>query len=486
MPGTNRGNTNTVHEIAMNLIMKRIMYAIIPELCHKYALAFMWRGYIITQLIEYKIQTMSAIKSVHAREILDSRGNPTVEVEMTLEDDSFGRASVPSGASTGSHEAVELRDKAERYGGKGVEKAVSNVNSAIAQAIVGNEFTQSTIDKALIDLDGTKNKGNLGANAILGVSLAFAHATAKSKKQALYEYFHEISGSTEKMRLPVPMMNVINGGKHAENSTDLQEFMIVPLGAPTFKEALRYRAEIFHALKKILASKKLNTSVGDEGGYAPALPNNTAAIETIIEAIQKAGYTPGHDVAIAIDAAATELYQDGVYNLATENKKLTSKEMVEFYAEWLKKYPIVSIEDGLSEDDWEGYELKTKLLGDKLQIVGDDLFVTNVERLQQGIDRKVGNSILIKVNQIGTITETIAAIKLAHDNGYTSIVSHRSGETEDTTIADLVVGLGTGQIKTGSLSRTDRIAKYNQLLRIEEALGDKAVYPGKSAFKIQK
>lgn len=433
---------------------------------------------------------MGVIKEVRAREILDSRGNPTVEVDITLKDGSFGRSAVPSGASTGSHEAVELRDgDKERYGGKGVAKAVANVNTTISKALTGKKFDQATLDKALITLDGTPNKGALGANAILGVSMAFAHAQAKSEKIPLYQYFKNISGTKEKMTLPVPLMNVLNGGKHAENSTDLQEFMIVPLGAPTFKEALRYGAEVFHALKKILSAKKLNTSVGDEGGYAPSLPNNEAAIETIIEAIQKAGYTPGVDIAIAIDAAATEVYEanadkkGGVYNLKTENKKLSSKEMVEYYANWVKKYPIVSIEDGLAEDDWTGYELMTKKLGTKTQIVGDDLFVTNVERLSQGIKKNVGNSILIKLNQIGTITETIDAVKMAKKAGYTAIISHRSGETEDTTIADFVVGLSTGQIKTGSASRTDRIAKYNQLLRIEEALGDKALFPGKKAFK---
>ncbi len=427
---------------------------------------------------------MGVIKEVRAREILDSRGNPTVEVDVTLKDGSFGRSAVPSGASTGSHEAVELRDgDKERYGGKGVSKAVDNVNGAIKTAITGKKFDQASLDKALIDLDGTPNKGKLGANAILGVSMAFAHAKAKSEKVPLYQYFKDISGSKEKMQLPVPLMNVLNGGKHAENSTDLQEFMIVPHGAPTFKEALRYGAEVFHALKKILSSKGLNTSVGDEGGYAPSLPTNEAAIETIIEAIKKAGFTPGMDISIAIDAAATEIYENGKYNLKTEKKILTSKEMVEYYANWCKKYPIVSIEDGLAEDDWTGYELMTKKLGDKVQIVGDDLFVTNVDRLKQGIKQNVGNSILIKLNQIGTVTETIDAIKLAKKSKYTSIISHRSGETEDTTIADFVVGLATGQIKTGSASRTDRIAKYNQLLRIEEALGDKAIFPGKNVFK---
>ncbi|MBI5133968.1 MAG: phosphopyruvate hydratase [Candidatus Taylorbacteria bacterium] len=424
------------------------------------------------------------IKEVKAREILDSRGNPTVEVDIILKDGSFGRAAVPSGASTGSHEAVELRDgDKERYGGKGVQNAVANVNGEIAKAIVGKKFDQASLDKALIALDGTPNKGRLGANAILGVSLAFAHASAKSQNIPLYAYFKAISGTKERFSLPVPLMNVLNGGKHADNSTDLQEFMIVPVGAPSFKEALRYGAETFHALKKILSAKKLNTSVGDEGGYAPSLPNNEAAIETIIEAIKKAGFTPGIDIAIAIDAAATEVYEGGKYNLKTEKRTLTSKEMVEFYADWCKKYPIVSIEDGLAEDDWAGYELLTKKLGGKVQIMGDDLFVTNVERLAKGIKQNVGNSILIKLNQIGTVTETIEAIKMAKKAGYTSIISHRSGETEDTTIADFVVGLSTGQIKTGSASRTDRVAKYNQLLRIEEALGDKALYPGKDAFK---
>jgi len=447
---------------------------------------------------------MTTIKDIFAREILDSRGNPTVEVEMTLSDGSFGRASVPSGASTGSHEAIELRDgDKSRYGGKGVLKAVENVNVTIKNAIVGKGFDQKSLDKKLIELDGTENKSNLGANAILGVSLAFSHASAKSEKIPLYEYFHKISAPTpegrgsdrsvgkNKMLLPVPMMNVLNGGKHAENSTDLQEFLIVPLGAPTFREALRYGAETFHALKKILEAKKLNTSVGDEGGYAPSLPTNESAIEIIIEAIKKAGYTPGTDISIAIDAAASELYEPstssgqetGLYNLKTEKRKLSSKEMIGYYDALVKKYPIVSIEDGFSEDDWSGFEAMTKELGNKIQIVGDDLFVTNVKRLEKGIEQKAANSILIKLNQIGTVTETIDAVKLAHKNKFTAIISHRSGETEDTTIADFAVGLSTGQIKTGSLSRTERVAKYNQLLRIEEALGSKAVYPGKEIFK---
>ncbi|MDQ5957916.1 MAG: enolase [Patescibacteria group bacterium] len=424
---------------------------------------------------------MATISSIKAREILDSRGNPTVEVDVTLSDGSFGRAAVPSGASTGSHEAVELRDAEKRYGGKGVEQAVANVNHELAQTLVGNEYNQESLDRAMIALDGTENKGRLGANAILGVSLAFAHATAKSEKKPLYQYFADISGTT-KLLLPVPMMNILNGGKHAENSTDLQEFMIMPLGAPSFREALRYGAEVFHALKKILASRKLNTSVGDEGGYAPSLPSNEAAIEIIIEAIEKAGYTAGQDIFIAIDGAASELYENGKYELKTEGKSLTSAEMVDFYAAWTAKFPIVSIEDGLAEDDWEGYKLMTEKIGDKVQIVGDDLFVTNIKRLQMGIDQKAGNSILIKLNQIGTVTETIEAIKMAHEAGMTAVVSHRSGETEDTTISDFVVGLGTGQIKTGSLCRSERTAKYNQLLRIEEELGNKAAFPGKGAL----
>ncbi len=414
---------------------------------------------------------MHTIKNLFAREIVDSRGNPTVEVEMTLDDSSFGRASVPSGASTGSHEAVELRDgDKSRYGGLGVLRAVGNVNMTIKKAIVGKSFDQKSLDETLIALDGTKNKSNLGANAILGVSLAFSRARATAEKIPLYEYFHNISGTKEKMILPRPMVNILNGGKHAENSTDIQEFMIVPVGAPNFREALRYGAETFHALKKILESKNLNTNVGDEGGYAPKLPTNESAIELLMEAISKAGYKAGKDIAIAIDAAATEFYENGVYNLKTENKKLSSDEMIEYYAALVKKYPIISIEDGLAEDDWGGFAAMTKKLGGKIQIVGDDLFVTDVARLKKGIEKKAANSILIKLNQIGTVTETIAAVKLAKENKFTAIVSHRSGETEDTTIADFAVGLSTGQIKTGSLSRSERVAKYNQLLRIEEAL----------------
>jgi enolase len=423
------------------------------------------------------------IIKIVGREILDSRGNPTAEADVTLSDGSFGRAAVPSGASTGSHEAVELRDgDKKRYGGKGVQNAVANVNGPIAKLLRGKAWTQKTLDEAMIALDGTENKGKLGANAILGVSLAFAKAMAESQGKTLYGYFKSVSKSTSTY-LPTPMMNILNGGKHAENSTDIQEFMIVPVGAKTFAEALRYGTEVFHALKKILASRHLNTSVGDEGGYAPSLPSNTAAIETILEAITNAGYKPGKDIAIAIDAAASELYKDGKYELATEGKSLSGAQMVDFYADWVKRFPIVSIEDGLAEDDWESWKLLTKKLGNKIQIVGDDLFVTNIARLKMGIEQKAGNSILIKLNQIGTVTETISAIQMAHKAGMTAVVSHRSGETEDSTIADFVVGLGAGQIKTGSLCRSERTAKYNQLLRIEEELGKKAVYLGGKVYR---
>ena len=427
---------------------------------------------------------MSEIKKITAREILDSRGNPTVEVDLILADGSFGRASVPSGASTGSYEAIELRDNDKtRFGSKGVIKAVKNTNRTIFQEVSDKNLTQAEIDELMIKIDGTENKGNLGANAILGVSLAFAKAKAKSEKLELYQYFAKISENNNPVILPVPMMNILNGGVHAENSTDLQEFMIVPAGAPSFKEALRYGAEVFHTLKKILKDKGLNTNVGDEGGFAPTLKNNEAALELIIEAIRTTGYEPGKDIFIAIDAAATELFNNGVYDLKTEGRKLKANEMIGLYKSWLDKYPIISIEDGLAEDDWDGYKLFTEKLGSRVQIVGDDLFVTNIKRLQNGIEQKVANSILIKLNQIGTVSETIEAIQMAYNAGYTSIVSHRSGETEDTTIADLVVGLGTGQIKTGSLCRTERIAKYNQLLRIEEELGEDAKFPGLSAFK---
>ena len=429
---------------------------------------------------------MHKISKIFAREILDSRGNPTVEVDLTLRDGSFGRAAVPSGASTGSYEAVELRDgDKKRYGGKGVLKAVENANTILKKALCGKEWNQKTLDAKMIEVDGTENKAKLGANAILGISLAFAHAVSKGMKKPLYKYFKDLAKTGYAVRLPVPMMNIINGGKHAENSTDLQEFMIMPIGAPTFSEALRYGAETFHALKKILKAKGLNVSVGDEGGYAPALPNNEAAIQVIIEAIQAAGYKPGKDISIAIDGAASELFNKdkNKYVLASENKELTSEEMVAFYENLVGKYPIVSIEDGLAEDDWAGYTIMTKKLGKKVQIVGDDLFVTNIKKLQEGIEKKACNSILIKLNQIGTVSETIDAINMAKKAGYTSVVSHRSGETEDSTIADFVVGLGTGQIKTGSLCRSERVCKYNQLLRIEQELGKKAEFPGKGAFK---
>ncbi len=428
---------------------------------------------------------MAKIKSVFAREILDSRGNPTVEVDITLKDGSFGRAAVPSGASTGSHEAVELRDGGKRYMGKGVEKAVKNVNTILAKALVGKEFDQRSIDKKMIEIDGTANKGKLGANAILGISMAFSRATAVSMKTPLYKYFNKISKTGNTIQLPVPMMNILNGGKHAEKSIDFQEIMIMPAGAKSFKQALQYGAEVFHTLKKILHEKGLSTTVGDEGGFAPSLSSNEEAIKIVLEAIEKAGYKAGKDIFLALDVAATELYKDGKYHLACENRVLTSEEMVNFYADWCAKYPIVSIEDGLAEDDWEGYKMMTDKLGKKTQIVGDDLFVTNIDRLKMGIEKGVGNSILIKLNQIGTVSETIDAVNMAKKAKYTSIISHRSGETEDTTIADFVVGTGTGQIKTGSLSRTDRVAKYNQLLRLEETLGKKAVFRGNKVFKTE-
>ncbi len=428
---------------------------------------------------------MTKIKSIIAREILDSRGNPTVEVDLILKDGSFGRAAVPSGASTGSHEAVELRDGGKRYGGKGVEKAVKNVNTILAKALANKEFDQKSLDKKMIELDGTANKGRLGANAILGISMAFSKASAVSMKIPLYKYFNKIAKTGNTIQLPVPMMNILNGGKHAEKSTDFQEFMIMPVGAKSFKEALRYGTEVFHILKKILHEKGLATTVGDEGGFAPSLASNEEAIKIILEAIEKAGYKAGKDIFIALDVAATELYKDGKYHLACENRSLTSEEMVAFYADWCAKYPIISIEDGLAEDDWDGYKLMTDKLGKKTQIVGDDLFVTNIDRLKMGIEKGVGNSILIKLNQIGTVSETIDAVNMAKKARYTSIISHRSGETEDTTIADFVVGTGVGQIKTGSLSRTDRVAKYNQLLRLEEGLGKKAVFRGNKVFKTE-
>jgi enolase len=426
---------------------------------------------------------MSKIKSVYAREILDSRGNPTIEVDLTLSDGSFGRSAVPSGASTGSHEAVELRDgDSGRYGGKGVQKAVNNVNTTISKAIIRKEYDQRKLDETLIALDGTPNKGKLGANAILGVSMAFAHACAKSSKKSLSVYFNKLAGKKIAMQLPVPMMNIVNGGKHAENASDVQEFMVVPVGFASFKEALRAGTEIFHSLRKILHSKGLATTVGDEGGYAPSLQSNESALEMVMEAIKNAGYEPGKQIAIAMDVAATELYKDGKYVLARDGKTLSAEEMVSWYESLVSKYPIISIEDGLAEDDWGGYQLLTQKLGNKIQLVGDDLFVTNIQRLGIGIEKHIANSILIKLNQIGTVSETLDAIALARKANYTSIISHRSGETEDSTIADFAVGTGVGQIKTGSLSRSDRTAKYNQLLRIEEALGTKAVYPGRKAF----
>lgn len=423
----------------------------------------------------------TAISDVKARQILDSRGNPTVEVDIILQDGSFGRASVPSGASTGEHEAVELRDGDKtKYNGKGVLKAVANVNGEIKKAIKGSDaLKQGELDQALIDLDGTPNKGRLGANAILGVSLAAAKAAAASKKMPLYRY---IGGDKAKV-LPIPMMNILNGGAHADNNVDLQEFMIMPIGADSFSEALRWGAETFHSLKKILHDRKLSTSVGDEGGFAPDLKSNEEAVEVILVAIDKAGYKAGKDISIALDPASSSFYEDGKYILEAEPKvQNSSKDMIDFYSRWVSKYPIVSIEDGLAEDDWDGWKKLTEALGKKTQIVGDDLFVTNVKRLRMGIEKKIANSILIKVNQIGTLSETLDAIDLAKKYGYTAVVSHRSGETEDTTISHLVVATNTGQIKTGSICRTDRICKYNELLRIEELLGKKAVY-GKAIWK---
>lgn len=427
---------------------------------------------------------MPKISKIIAREILDSRGNPTVEADVVLKDGSFGRAAVPSGASTGSREAIELRDgDTKHYGGKGVLKAVANVNTELKKALIGKEFNQKSLDEKMIEIDGTENKARIGANAILAVSMAFARASAESDDMPLYKYFKKIGKTGKPLVLPVPMMNIINGGKHAQNSTDLQEFMIMPLGAPTFREALRYGVETFHSLKKILSSKNMSTSVGDEGGFAPSLPSNEAAIEIILEAIAKAGYKAGKDISIAIDPAASEFYKDGKYHLEREGKILSSDEMVQYYCDLTAKYPIVSIEDGLAENDWDGFRLLTKKIGNKVQIVGDDIFVTNSKILQEGIDKKTANSILIKLNQIGTISETIDTINMANKAGFTSVVSHRSGETEDSIISDFVVGLGTGQIKTGSLCRGERTAKYNQLLRIEEQLGKKAVFLGNQTFK---
>ena len=424
---------------------------------------------------------MSAIIDVIGREILDSRGNPTVEAEVVLESGVTGRAAVPSGASTGVREAIELRDKdPKRYGGKGVLKAVEHVNTELADAVIGLEATdQAFIDRKMIELDGTDNKSRLGANAILAVSMAVARAAAEETGMPLYRYF----GGMGAVELPVPMMNVINGGAHANNNLDLQEFMIIPLGAPSFKEALRYGAETFHALKKIITSKGMSTAVGDEGGFAPKCESHEEAIELIMEAIKAAGLEPGRDVCIGLDCASSEFYEDGKYTLAkSSGKSMTAEEWAQVLKGWVEKYPIISIEDGMAEGDWEGWKHLTDLLGGKIQLVGDDLFVTNPKILKEGIEKGVANSILIKVNQIGTLSETFEAIDMAKKAGYTAVVSHRSGETEDSTIADIAVGLNAGQIKTGSMSRSDRMAKYNQLLRIEEDLGSVAVYPGRAAF----
>jgi enolase len=423
---------------------------------------------------------MSAIVDVIAREILDSRGNPTVEADVLLESGVMGRAAAPSGASTGSREAIELRDgDASRYGGKGVMRAVENVNTEICEAIIGVDATeQGFVDKTLNDLDGTENKSRLGANGILAVSMAVAKAAAEESGLPLHRYL----GGAGPMAMPVPMMNVINGGVHADNSLDLQEFMIVPVGAPTFKEALRYGTEVFHVLKKLLHERGFATAVGDEGGFAPRLPKHEAAIKFVIEAIEAAGYRPGEDIALALDCASSEFYEDGEYTLASEGASMKSTELVDYLAAWVDKYPIISIEDGMAESDWDGWKLLTQRLGDRVQLVGDDLFVTNTRYIKKGIELGVANSVLIKVNQIGTLTETLAAIEMAKRARYTAVVSHRSGETEDTTIADIAVATNALQIKTGSLSRSDRLAKYNQLLRIEEVLGDAASYPGRGAF----
>jgi len=424
---------------------------------------------------------MSAIVDIVGREILDSRGNPTVECDVLLESGVMGRAAVPSGASTGSREAIELRDgDKSRYLGKGVLKAVEHINTEISEAVLGLDASeQAFLDKTLIDLDGTENKSRLGANAMLAVSMAVAKAAAEESGLPLYRYFGGMNGC----QLPVPMMNVINGGEHANNNLDLQELMIIPVGAPSFREALRWGAEVFHALKKILHDKHISTAVGDEGGFAPSVENHEAAIQMILEAIDKAGYTAGEQIALGLDCAASEFYKDGKYVLEGEGGiSLTSQQWTDMLATWVDKYPIISIEDGMAEGDWDGWKILTDRLGKNVQIVGDDLFVTNTKILQEGIEKGIANSILIKINQIGTLTETFAAIEMAKRAGYTAVVSHRSGETEDSTIADIAVGLNAGQIKTGSLSRSDRMAKYNQLLRIEEDLGDVAVYPGRAAF----
>ena len=423
---------------------------------------------------------MSAIVDIVGREILDSRGNPTVECDVLLESGVMGRAAVPSGASTGSREAIELRDgDKSRYLGKGVLKAVEHINTEISEAVLGLDASeQAFLDKTLIDLDGTENKSRLGANAMLAVSMAVARAAAEESGLPLYRYFGGMNGC----QLPVPMMNVINGGAHANNNLDLQELMIIPVGAPNFREAVRYGAEVFHALKKIIHDKGMSIAVGDEGGFAPNVPNHEAAIQMILDAISAAGYTAGEQIAIGLDCAASEFYKDGKYELEGEGLSLTGEQWIDMLATWVDKYPIISIEDGMAEGDWDGWKLLTERLGQKVQIVGDDLFVTNTKILKEGIDKGIANSILIKINQIGTLTETFAAIEMAKRAGYTAVISHRSGETEDSTIADIAVGLNAGQIKTGSMSRSDRMAKYNQLLRIEEDLGDVAEYPGRSAF----
>jgi enolase len=425
---------------------------------------------------------MSEIKMIQGREILDSRGNPTVEVDVTLASGAKGSAAVPSGASTGTREAVELRDKdPARYGGKGVLKAVAAVNGELRQALLGMDASdQAAVDRKMIELDGTDNKGRLGANSILGISLATARAAATEAKVALYQYLNPKGPYV----LPVPMMNILNGGAHADNSVDVQEFMIMPIGAPNFHEALRYGAEVFHSLKAVLKQKGMNTSVGDEGGFAPNLPSNEAALEAVMEAIERAGYQAGKEIYLALDIASSEFYKDGKYFLESEGKSFSSSEFTDWMADLVDRYPIVSIEDGMSEDDWSGWAELTQRLGDKIQLVGDDLFVTNTSILKRGIDEHITNSILIKVNQIGTLTETLEAIKMADNAGYTAVVSHRSGETEDTTIADIAVATTATQIKTGSLSRSDRVAKYNRLLVIEEELGDKARYGGRNAFHV--
>ncbi|MGJ0514653.1 MAG: phosphopyruvate hydratase [Methylomicrobium sp.] len=424
---------------------------------------------------------MAAIVDIRAREVLDSRGNPTVEADVVLASGVVGSAMVPSGASTGEREAIELRDgDKSRYLGKGVLNAVNNVKTEIRSAIIGMDAAdQEGIDNKMIALDGTESKSRLGANALLAVSMAAAHAAAQESKQPLYRYLNK----TGEFVMPVPMMNIINGGSHADNSVDLQEFMILPVGAPTFREAIRYGAEVFHNLAKVLKSKGLATTVGDEGGFAPNLSSNEEAISVILQAIEQAGYKPGVDIYLGLDAAASEYYADGVYDLASENKQYSSAQMADFFVDWVNKYPIISIEDGFDENDWDGWKVMTEKLGGRIQLVGDDLFVTNPKILKRGIEQSIANSILIKVNQIGTLTETLAAIDMAKKAGYSAVVSHRSGETEDTTIADLVVATGTGQIKTGSLSRSDRVAKYNRLMKIEEELGGVARYAGRSAFK---